>query len=364
MRILFIANTDSRQRYRFVMEPLRSVGVQIFCFKEQRNLIVSFFRGIRSIQLHPKFDVAVLTGCDLRNVIWYILFRTIFNMRVVIRLGGDPVAVPRSAQNSFLCNKKLIAAIRSKVGTFGARLLMKGADGVIVVSEYLAHSVRPMLGEKTHLLVLPPVLLKMCKSKIDYKQEGEWFNILTVANLNYYEKADGVIIIAKAIKSACVSQPNLKIKLNVVGGGLQLERLERELAGLSLPENFILNLHGKQRDVYPYFESTDIFTYHSTLDSYPLVLLEAAAHGLPMVINRWGPFPELYEEKKEALFYETKNEVELKSLIVRLFENENLRAQLGQAANSGFIENQSSVSRGGKLVSFLEQVLQSANYKY
>lgn len=358
MRILFIASTDSRRRYRFVMEPLRSVDVDVLCFEEQRNSMISFFRGIKTILTKPKSDVAVLTGGDLRNVIWLLLFRVIFNIRVVVRFGGDPIAVRRSAQNSFIGNKKLTAVLRGQAGAFGSRFLLKYADGVIVVSEYLANSVRPMIGGKTRLIVSPPVLLKECKVKSDYSQQDDWLNVLTVANLNYKEKAEGVLIIANALLAVCVSQAHLKIKLNIVGGGLQLEKLKQKLARLNLPDNLSFDVHGQQEDVFRYFESADVFIYHSTLDSYPLVLLEAAAHGLPMVMNHWGPFPALYEDEREALFYGTADNTNLESLIIELAEKEEVRSKIGRGARSGFQQKQSLQSRGAKLKSFFQEVSQ------
>lgn len=355
MRVFFLASTDKRQRYRFVMEPLKSVGIDVSLYQEDANPFTSFMSGLKYILSTSQFDAFVMTGGDLRNVVWLILLRIFTKSRIVVRFGGDPIAVRRSAQRSF-GKINLLANIRSKAGALSSTILLKYVDGVIVVSDHLADTLRPMLGHKTHLTVAPPVLLNRCKPKSNYRQQSESFNILTVTNLNYYEKAEGVTILVQAIKNACLNHPGLMVRLNVVGGGLQFNHLKTKLASIELPDNFFLSLHGQQKKVSEYYESADIFAYHSTLDSYPLVLLEAVAHGLPMILNSWGPLPKIYDEGNNALFYETGNVSGLEDLIVRLAGSENLREKLGKSALLSFQKNQSMKSRGIKLQSFFQEL--------
>lgn len=357
MRILFIANTDKRQRHRFVMEPLREVGVDVHCYEEQPNLSATFFYGIKFLLSKPKSHIVVLSGGDLRNVMWLLILRIFTSMRVVIRFGGDPIAVRRSALSSFWNAKNLFATMRSKLGELGSRLMLRNVDGVIVVSTYLADLVKPLVGSKTHLMVSPPMLLEECKPKTHYLQRGDKFCILTVANLNYSEKADGGIIIANAVKTACQNQPDIPIHLDIVGGGLRLTQVQDSIADIKLPENSTISVHGQQTDVSFYYESADLFVYHSELDSYSLVLMEAAAHGLPLVVNRWGPFPLHYEEGKEALFFETGNKKELENVIIRLAKSEKLRKTLGQSALKSYQENQSLGHLGMKLANFFQEVM-------
>ncbi len=358
MRILFIANTDKRRRYRFVMEPLRAVGVDAHCYEEKSNLIATFFYGIKVLLSKPKSHIVVLTGGDLRNVIWFLILRIFTRMRVVVRFGGDPITVRRSAQSSFSDAKNIFATIRTQLGAIGSRLLLKHVDGVIVVSVYLAKAVEPLLGSKSHIVVSPPMLLRECKPKRSYQQNGEMFSVLTVTNLNYSEKADGVLHIANAIRSLGQNQPDIAIHFDIVGGGLRLTQVQHAIENMTLPRNVTISVHGQQTDVSSFYESADLFVYHSELDSYSLVMMEAAAYGLPLIVNRWGPFPLQYVEGKEALFYETGNTYQLENLLSRLVKDEKERASLGRAVLHQYQQKQSTLPRGEKLVNFFSELIQ------
>ncbi|MDZ7804404.1 hypothetical protein [Thiohalophilus sp.] len=115
--------------------------------------------------------------------------------------------------------------------------MLKHADGAIVVSDYLADRVRPMLGPNTRLAIAPPVLLGDYATKSDYRQKQDVFSVLTIANMNYTEKADGAIIIAEAMKKASQDRPETRMHLDIVGGGLQLKRLQNVITGLQMPDN-------------------------------------------------------------------------------------------------------------------------------
>lgn len=354
LHICFVASRDPRERYRFVLEPLSEVHMQVRVYRDDSNLFKSVSRAMTGLRCCPECDFVVLTGTDLRNLAWFLLIRVFSNARVVIRIGGDPVAVRRSAQRGMFSAKKVLAYMRSRAGIMASRFMLRHAEGVIVVSAFLAESVKPLLGRKTRTYVSPPVLLSDPQGDRNYRQSGESFTVLMVANLNYAEKADGVLRVARGLAKACEADAAINIHFEVVGGGRSLSQVRAEIDGMRLPANLCITVHGYQTEVSDFYRRADVFAYNSTLDSFPLVLLEAASHGLPIVLNRWGPFPDIFEEDTEARFVGTTDEEGFGLVILDLARDIDKRESVGRAAHARYMGTQSREARGTGLKSFFE----------
>lgn len=90
----------------------------------------------------------------------------------------------------------------------------------------------------------------------------------------------GLPLILKALKEI----NNYKMKLWVVGGEADVVKLwlhRVESMGLSRQVTFF----GMQKDVRPFLWGADAFLFPSIYETFPLVCLEAAAAGLPLIIT-------------------------------------------------------------------------------
>jgi glycosyltransferase involved in cell wall biosynthesis len=212
------------------------------------------------------------------------------------------------------------------------------------------------LGEKVRSLVLPPTLNPPQSSGSDADKpptDDASVNLLTVTNLNYREKAEGVMTIAGAIDRLLGRQDfDLPIQYDVVGGGYQLDFLRH-----SIGDNSIIRLHGRSDNVAEFYRRADIFVYCSTLDGYPLVLCEAQSYGLPIVANRWGAFPDMLSENEDSLFFDGDDSSQLAGLLSRLIEDESLRTRMSQAAAASFVARHSSIDCGNRLRQFLQSLI-------
>lgn len=73
-------------------------------------------------------------------------------------------------------------------------------------------------------------------------------------------------------------------------------------------------------------------------EGFPTVLLEAMAHGLPIVCSRIGGLPEIVEDGINGLLYEPGNGAELAGRIQMLWQNPALCEKLGEAGRRKFQE--------------------------
>ncbi len=82
-------------------------------------------------------------------------------------------------------------------------------------------------------------------------------------------------------------------------------------------------------------------------ECYPLVLLEAMQHGLPCISTNVGGISSIIEEGKTGLIVEERNAQALEDAMVRLYEDEELRKEMGKW---GFIPKVLFTSDGTKII--------------
>ena len=123
-----------------------------------------------------------------------------------------------------------------------------------------------------------------------------------------------------------------------------------------LPKNLMIKIHGYQKEVSGYYEKSDIFLYCSTLDSYPLVLAEASAYGLPVIVNRWGPFPEMFSNKYEACFFDHNEPSSLIGQLEKVLSDNTLQQKMRRATLINFRKSNDINARGMRLKKFFSEL--------
>lgn len=334
-----------------------TTSLEVDCYRDRGFILLSIISGVVFLLRRRRFDVIVLTGGDIRNFIWFSLARLITSARIVIRFGGDPSSVRRSMQQSARASGNKLRYYRGALGYWATRFMLKRVDGIIAVSRQLADSIAPLTGSGTRFCVSEPVI--RCEVTAVDKADNDrgQVRLCTVTNLNYREKAEGVVFTIKALVECCSSfEPHREIIFDIVGGGRSLDYLKREIESIAAPGNLKIFLHGYQENVSGFYARADVFVYNSTLDSYPLVLVEATANGLPIVLNDWGAFPELYQNEVSALIYETGNADALIRVLRRLLNDRELMKTLGEGSRRQYQSN-SLENSGIELERFIREVV-------
>ena len=83
-----------------------------------------------------------------------------------------------------------------------------------------------------------------------------------------------------------------------------------------------------------YYRAADVFVLPSTISTevFPIVLLEASASGLPMVVSDLDTFKCIVDDEYNGLFTKRKDEGNLADAIMYLLENQNVRERMGKNA--------------------------------
>lgn len=84
-----------------------------------------------------------------------------------------------------------------------------------------------------------------------------------------------------------------RVHLTVAGDGPERRKLEALARGGLPPDRVAFPGWLGEEAVYRAYRDADVFCLPTTRDSFGMVLVEAMAHGLPVLARRWGPIPEV-----------------------------------------------------------------------
>ena len=119
-------------------------------------------------------------------------------------------------------------------------------------------------------------------------------------------------------------------RLLVVGDGPDKRAVE-QLAG-DLKLDGAVRFLGARSDVDTLLEAADYFVLPSDFEGLPMSVLEAMAHGLPVIASRVGGIPEVIEHDREGLLVPPADPLALAGAIGQLIADPALRRRLGEAA--------------------------------
>jgi len=140
-----------------------------------------------------------------------------------------------------------------------------------------------------------------------------------------------------------------------VGGDSESVNKIRRSVELSGMNNFV-HFVGHKADVAEYFDAADLFLLTSREDPFPLVMLEAALCGKPIVcFDQSGGAPEFVG--KDAGFV-AKDADEMSNRVIAILSSPSLCARLGAAARQKVLAHHDLEVGAPKIASIIEDVLQ------
>lgn len=121
---------------------------------------------------------------------------------------------------------------------------------------------------------------------------------------------------------------NEKVKLLVIGEG-EITAFKNMAGKLGISERVIFL--GHSTEVEKYYAASDIFIFPSTFDAFGMVVLEAMASGIPVIVSISAGASELVEHMKEGIVLKEYSDVAgISKAIELLVENKSLRLELGR----------------------------------
>ena len=227
------------------------------------------------------------------------------------------------------------------------------ADAVIAVSEGVEREVRHIY-KVTHIQTVYNCIdienvIERSKAQEEVPHEYLRGNLPVLVAVGRMHRQKGYAHLLEAFK---IVNETTEARLIIVGDGNLKEELHRRAESLGIDAKIAMV---GETEPYTYMRHSDIFVLSSLWEGLPLVLLEAISLGMPVVSTDcdYGP-GEVIENEKSGLLVPVADPPKLASAILRLIEDEKLRADLAAEA-----KKRSRYFARDRMVSDYEEILKN-----
>lgn len=196
-------------------------------------------------------------------------------------------------------------------------VVVRGADAIIAVSEFIAHQ---LPGKQVHV-----VYSGVRSSEHIHRTRSNPRDSLTIGTACRIIEAKGVRELISAFAGLNRQFPSLR--LEVAGAGPEQEILFKaaQEQGIARAVRFL----GWVDDLRPVLRAWDVFALPSYEEALPIAILEAMAEGLPVVATDVGGIPELVENERTGFLVRPGDVDGLRMALRRLVESSDLRREFG-----------------------------------
>lgn len=219
----------------------------------------------------------------------------------------------------------------NKVQVFIAKILLKKAHGVRVVSKRIAMSLKS-IGLKIEPVILPIAidLEKFDKDTVFLKRKFD-YNVLTVSRLES-EKNVEMSVLAFAL----IARQRSDVGLTIIGSGSLKKDLEFLIKNLGI-ENRI-EFVGNVSNTEDYYKNSDLYIQSSKYEGYGMSLVEAALCGLAIITTDIGVVGEFLIDGGNVIVAKD-NPVDFAEKILSVLSDDNLRQNIGRLAKDSALQN-------------------------
>lgn len=163
------------------------------------------------------------------------------------------------------------------------------------------------------------------------------FNFLTISNLNI---SKGIFILLDA--GILLRESGSIFHLHIVGAGtseISTEHFNHEISRRCLQCHVTYHRRQYGQDKEEIFSKADAFVHPTLNDCYPLVLLEAMQHSLPIISTPVGAIPDMVTDGDNGLLIPENDPVALADAMRKLIETPQLAHDMGERGYARFIQH-------------------------
>ncbi|MEO5740623.1 MAG: glycosyltransferase family 4 protein [Vicinamibacterales bacterium] len=245
----------------------------------------------------------------------------------------NPTSLHYAVLSKFVGRAAIVVTLHSDFNTharLGTKFEWGLTSAVVAVSRAAAN---------THRLPGSPVSLSVIHNGISLPHDGSGRHTMR-ADFGWTNELVGIIVARidgrKGHRTLLESfhelhQSDLPVRLLIVGDGQERANVERLAQERGLGPD-IVRILGSRSDIDALLDASDFFVLPSDREGLPLSVLEAMAHGLPVIASNVGGIPEVVEHGKEGLLIPPGDPHALAAAIRQLASNAQLRLKLGAAA--------------------------------
>jgi len=211
-------------------------------------------------------------------------------------------------------------------------VLERGSKKIIVASEVLKRDILENYNVPEEKIVVIPFGVNLDEFKPDLKKR------LEIRKKHNIDENDIVLILSgyefkrKGLKYIIEALPLVKGNVKILAVGEESPKRYEELAiSLGVLDKIIFT--GFAPEIKDYYAASDIYILPTTYEPFGIVVLEAMASGLPVIISKLAGSAEIIKNGYEGLLLDNPtNSKEIAEKMNLLISNKDLRKQMGENA--------------------------------
>jgi len=213
-----------------------------------------------------------------------------------------------------------------------AKFVLPRADSVRTVSQRLKRQLISDFGVKDDKITVVPIRVDLGFTNYDLgiKNNNGKFIFLTAGRLvpvkNIGMQIEAMVEVIKKYPQA---------ELWIAGDGPERKNLEARAKRLEV--SGVVRFLGWQKDLKQFYEKIDVFLLTSNAEGWPLVIVEAASFGLPIIMTDVGSAGELINNNESGLVIPVGGGQVLEEAMRKLIEDNDLRERLGKSARQAIL---------------------------
>ena len=203
---------------------------------------------------------------------------------------------------------------------------------VAALSPALAEMCREKLPKKNAVCVLPVVMDEQTNGHGPRARVGADVTFGFAARV---EKLKGPTVLMEAFGSAAREFP--RVRLRLAGEGSQRRVLEARAATLGVADRYdYVGVYSRPEERAAFMRSLDVFVMPSFTEGTPNSVIEAMAHGLPVIASDVGGIPDVLDADS-GILVPPGDAHALAGALLRLARDAGLRARMGEAARARYL---------------------------
>ncbi|PIT95637.1 hypothetical protein COT96_00110, partial [Candidatus Falkowbacteria bacterium CG10_big_fil_rev_8_21_14_0_10_38_22] len=183
-----------------------------------------------------------------------------------------------------------------------AKFIVPRADAIRTVSQRLKKQLIEEFGVAEGKITVVPIYVesRIKNYELRIKNNSEKFIFLTVGRLVPVKNINLQIeVMEEIVESLKLKVKSLRIELWIVGSGPERKNYELRITNYELGKN--IKLLGRKDNLDEYYNSADAFLLTSNSEGWGLSVIEAAAHGLPIIMTDVGLAGEVIKNNESGL---------------------------------------------------------------
>ncbi len=190
---------------------------------------------------------------------------------------------------------------------------MDKLDGVVVLTNTDATLFKEKLGLETTVIYNPLTLIPGNRCDVNAKK------FLAVGRMSPKHKGFDILIKAFSL----FAKENKDWTLDIVGEGPERNKLQNLIDNNNLQKR--ITMHPFTSDIQSYYSAASVYVLSSRWEGFPLVIMEALAHGLPIIASDIPVCKEFLGDNKFCLFFESENVKSLCDALLKIAKDNHIK---------------------------------------